>query len=219
MNRTQPSRVDSRSSTSASSGRTRKADISRERVLEAAARVFAERGYAGTTMRAVADRAGLQAASLYYHYRSKEALIEAVISTALTGVSQAVRLAVAGLPKGTAGRERIDTAILAHLNSILTFGDYALASRRVLGQVPPHVRRKQIALRDAYSDFWLELLEDARSSGALRRDLDLHLARTFILGALNSVLEWYKPQGMPLKEIAGHFSLLIDEGIFAASGP
>jgi AcrR family transcriptional regulator len=169
-------------------------------------------------MRAVADRAGLQAASLYYHYRSKEELIEAVIGTALAGVSQAVQLAVAGLPRSASGRERIDAAIVAHLTSVLTFGDYALASRRVLAQVPAHVRRKQVALRDAYSNFWLELLEAARRNGELRADLDLHLARTFILGALNSVVEWYKPQGMSLDQIASQFSILIDEGIFAGHG-
>ena len=215
MIRTEPSVADHLKNSQKIPARTRKADISRERVLGAAAKIFAERGYAGTTMRAVADRVGLQAASIYYHYRSKEDLIEAVIGTALVGVSQAVHQAVASLPASASGRDRIDSAIFAHLTSVLTFGDYALASRRVLGQIPAHVRRKQIALRDAYGNFWLELLESARVGGELRGDLDLHLARTFILGALNSALEWYKPQGKALHEIASQFSLLIDEGIFA----
>ena len=51
-----------------------KADISRERVLAAAAKIFVERGYAGTTMRAIADDVGLKAGSLYYHFPSKELL-------------------------------------------------------------------------------------------------------------------------------------------------
>lgn len=195
--------------------RLRKADVSRERVLAAAAKIFAERGYAGTTMRAVADRVGLQAASLYYHYRSKEDLIEAVLATALNAVSEAVRLAVASLPQDASARERINCAILAHLTNVLLYGDYALASRRVLGQVPAHVRRRHIALRDAYSDFWLELLEAAAGNGELHCASDLHLTRTFILGALNSVLEWYNPQVKSIEELAAQFSLLISEGVFA----
>lgn len=202
----------------ASTVRQTKADLSRERVLEAAAKIFAERGYAGTTMRAVADRVGLQAASLYYHYRSKEELIEAVLAMGLGGVSAAVRSAVAAAPPGASARERLNIAILAHLTSVVTFGDHALATRRVLGQVPPHVRRKHVALRDAYSDFWLDLLEAASAAGELRSGTDLHLVRTFILGALNSVLEWYKPQGKPLDAIAQQFSLLITEGIFEPRG-
>jgi AcrR family transcriptional regulator len=191
-----------------------KAELSRERVLAAAAKIFVERGYAGTTMRAVAKAVGLQAASLYYHYRSKEELIEAVLDMGIDGVSQAVRAQVTAVPAGASGRDRLDAAILAHLTSLVTFGDYALASRRVLGQVPAHVRRKHVRLRDAYGDFWLELLEDAMGSGELRREVDVRLARTFILGALNSAVEWYKPQGKALEELARQFSLMIAEGIF-----
>ena len=191
-----------------------KADISRDRVLAGAARIFADRGYAGTTMRAVAQHVGLQAGSLYYHYRSKEELIEAVLAKALNGVTDSVSRALAELPAGTSHVERIRTAIHSHVRSVLTVGDYALASRRVLTQVPDHVRRRHVRLRDAYGQLWLDLLEDAQQSGALRPGADTHLARTFILGALNSILEWYRPQGRSIEELAEEFFLLITEGLF-----
>lgn len=193
--------------------RPTKADVSRERVLDAAAKIFAERGYAGTTMREVAKRVGFRAASLYYHYHSKEDLIEAVLSMGMSAVVTSVESALSALPENASGRERIEAAILAHLDSVVTSGDYALASRRVLGQVPSHVRRRLVSMRDAYSDLWLQLLEAARASGELRADVDMHLARTFILGALNSVLDWYKPNGKTLPEIAHQFAVL-SEGIF-----
>lgn len=191
-----------------------KADVSRERVLAGAARIFADRGYAGTTMRAVAQHVGLQAGSLYYHYRSKEELIEAVLAMALNGVTDSVSAALERLPAGTSHQERIRTGVLAHLTSVLTYGDYALASRRVLTQVPDHVRRRHVRLRDAYGQLWLDLLDNAKAGGELRPDADTHLARTFILGALNSILEWYRPQGRSIEELAAEFFLLISEGIF-----
>jgi len=196
-----------------------KATLSRERVLKTAAQVFAEKGYSGTTMRAVAERAGMQAGSLYYHYRSKEELIEAVLSMGLRGVADAVRLAVASVPATTSARERIDTAILAHLTSLVEYGDYALASRRLLGQVPARIRRKHVDLRDEYGDFWLTLLETAQAAGELRSGADLHLARTFTLGALNYALEWYRPGGKPLKEIGSEFSQMICDGICSRPAP
>jgi AcrR family transcriptional regulator len=196
-----------------SSTRTLKADQSRNRVLKTAAQVFAEHGYSGTTMRAVAERAGLQAGSLYYHYSSKEDLIEAVLAMGLRGVADAVRLAVAAAPPTAPARERISIAIHAHLTSLLEYGDYALASRRLLGQVPPRIRRKHIALRDDYGNFWLSLLEAAQAAGELRADADLHLARTFALGALNYALEWYRPGGKPLQDIGNEFTLMICDGI------
>ncbi len=191
-----------------------KADISRERVLIAAARIFSVRGYAGTTMRDIAKGAGLQAGSLYYYYPSKDLLIEAVLDMGIHGVSNAVYSTIAGLPPSTTYADRIRAAVLAHLQSVLEFGDYALASRRVLGQVPPDVRRKHVLRRDAYGDFWVKLLEAARGAGELRDDVDLKLARTFILGALNSALEWYRPDGMSIDEVASQFNAMISDGLF-----
>ena len=191
-----------------------KADISRERVLVAAARIFSERGYAGTTMRAVAREVGRSAGSLYYHYRSKEELIEAVLAQGINGVSEAVQGAVLRIPAGHSNRDRIDAAIHAHLRSIMEFGDYVLVTRRVLGQVPSHVRRKHVRLRDAYGDFWMMLLESAVQTGEIRQGIDLRLARMLILGALNSVVEWYKPQGKALDEVAHQFTILITEGLY-----
>lgn len=191
-----------------------KAEISRERVLSAAARIFSERGYAGTTMRAIAKGADLQAGSLYYYYPSKDLLIEAVLDMGIHGVSTAVYSAIAGLPPSATYTDRIRAAITAHLRSILEFGDYALASRRVLGQVPVDVRRKHVVRRDAYGDFWVKLLESAHEAGELRHDVDLKLARTFMLGALNSALEWYRPNGMTIDEVASQFSALIADGLF-----
>jgi len=194
-----------------------KADISRERVLAAAAKIFSERGYAGTTMRAVAQEVGLQAGSLYYHYRSKEELIEAVLDLGINGVSETVRGAIAALPPKVSGRRIVEAAVLAHLKGVVDYGVYALSARRVLGQVPAHVRRKHVRLRDAYGEFWLELLQSARQSGDLRGDVDIRLSRTFILGALNSAVDWYNPQGKALDEVAMQFSLLISDGLFVPS--
>lgn len=194
-----------------------KSAISRKKVLAAAARIFSERGYAGTTMREIAKETGLQAGSLYYHYSSKELLIEAVLDMGIHGVSDTVHAAIAAMPPSASYADRITTAIEAHLQGVMSFGDYALASRRVLGQVPVEVRRKHVRRRDAYGDYWVKLLESAFAAGEIRPDIDLKLARTFILGALNSALEWYKPSGMSLDEVATQFTRMIAGGLFARS--
>ncbi len=190
-----------------------KADISRERVLAAAAKIFVERGYAGTTMRAIADDVGLKAGSLYYHFPSKELLIEAVLDMLIHGVSNAVYSAIAALPPGATYFDRIKAAVQAHLDSITAYGEYALASRRVLSQVPSHIRRKHIRLRDAYGDFWCQLLQNGQEAGEIRAEFDVRLARTFILGALNSIVEWYSPEGKSLEEVGSQFIYLISGGL------
>lgn len=187
---------------------------SRERVLQIAARVLAERGYAGTTMRLVARRSGLEAASLYYHFSSKDELVECVLSHGLVELAQELRAAVESLPSSASSRDAFLTAITVHLEYLARNGDYALASRRVLSQVHPDVRRNLVILRDDIEGFWRGLLEKSRRRSELHAEVDISLLCSFVLGALNSVLEWYKPGGKTIPEISRQFALIITETVF-----
>ena len=190
-----------------------KADVSRERVLEAAAKTFSERGYAGTTMRDIARAADLQAGSLYYHYPSKEVLIEAVIDKGIHNITNAVINTIATLPPSTSYADRVRAAIHAHLRALLTYSAFASASRHLLAQVPVEVRRKHVLRREAYEEFWLGLLQSSRDAGETRDGVDLRLARTFILGGLNSALDWYRPDGKSIEELADQFAMMVEGGI------
>ena len=86
----------------------------RERLQSIAARLFRELGYAGTSIRAIAKRARVEPSALYYHFPSKEALLDAVLDESILRVHDAVRQAVAALPADAKPRERILAAIAAH---------------------------------------------------------------------------------------------------------
>jgi len=192
-----------------------KADISRERVLVAAAQIFNEKGYSGTTMRDVGRAVGLQAASLYYHYRSKDELIEAVLDKGVDDVAASVRAAVKAVPETASHKERISIALDAHLRSVLG-STFSMSARRVFGQVPEPIRRRHLKHRDAYGEFWMNLLRDAAKGGALRSEIDVRLARIFIISALNSALDWYKPEGKSVDQLAKQFNLFITDGLFSS---
>lgn len=193
-----------------------KADISRERVLGAAAQIFNEKGYSGTTMRDVGRAVGLQAASLYYHYRSKDELIEAVLDKGVDDVAASVRAAVKAVPDAASHKERIAIALDAHLRSVLG-SPFSMSARRVFGQVPEPIRKRHLKHRDAYGQFWMTLLRDAAKEGALRSDVDVRLARIFIISALNSALDWYKPEGKSVDQLAKQFNLFITDGLFCSA--
>lgn len=194
-----------------------KATVSRMRVLDAAARIFRDRGYSGTTMRAIGTEAKLKAGSIYYHFRSKDELIEAVLDLGITTVSDKVHDAIAALPPSSTYRDRIDAAISAHLHAIIAYGDYTLATRRVFGQVPRSVREKHIHKRDAYGRLWQKMLEAAQDAGELRADADTRLVRLFVVGALNWTVEWFNPEGKPLDDVASEFADLVFRGLDAPS--
>lgn len=193
-----------------------KSVISQERVLDAAAKIFRDYGYVGTTMRVIAEEAGLKAGSIYYHYKSKDDLISAVLDLGIHAVIETVREALDALPPETSGRQRIETAIHAHLKAIIHNGDYTLATRRVFGQVPEAIREKNQRLRHSYAQMWQDILVDAQKRGEFRKDANLTLARLFILGALNWTVEWFKPGGRSIDEVARHFSSMLVDGLIAA---
>jgi TetR/AcrR family transcriptional regulator, cholesterol catabolism regulator len=193
-----------------------KSAISQRRVLDSAAKIFRERGYAGTTMRAIADEAELKAGSIYYHYPSKDELIAAVLDIAMTTVTESVQGALAALPENATGRERIEVATRAHLSVIIENGDYTLATRRVAGQVPEAIRRRNTEQRDAYAAIWQDIISAAHKSGEFRTTASLRLTRLFILGALNWTVEWYKPGGRSIDDVARDFAAFVLDGL---SGP
>ncbi|HET9820264.1 MAG TPA: helix-turn-helix domain-containing protein, partial [Burkholderiaceae bacterium] len=79
--------------------RTEADTATRERILLEASRLFRHHGYAATTLREVADAAGIKAGSIYYHFESKEQILGEVLDKGIQAVADAVRQRVESLPK------------------------------------------------------------------------------------------------------------------------
>ncbi len=190
-----------------------KSAISQKRVLDAAAKIFRDFGYAGTTMRVIADEADLKAGSIYYHFKSKDDLISAVLDLGIRAVIDNVKAALENLPDDAPARQRVETAIHAHLSAIIDIGDYTLATRRVFGQVPEAIREKNMRLRNSYAAMWQDIFVKAQKRGEFRADANLTLARLFILGALNWTVEWFDPARSSIDQVSRNFSALVVDGL------
>ncbi|KAB7740407.1 TetR family transcriptional regulator [Parvibaculum sedimenti] len=190
-----------------------KSDISRARILDAAAKTFRQKGYAATTLIEIARAAGMQAGSLYYHFGSKDELLEEVLDIGMRRVHEAVEESQERLPADSSHRDRIRVAVEAHLATLLKHDDYTSANIRIFGQVPEEVQKHHIRQRDAYAELWRRILTKAQKSGALRRDVDLGLVRMLLMGALNWSVEWYQPGRTSIRTIADHMCLMLFNGI------
>lgn len=190
-----------------------KSGISRMRILDAAAQTFRRKGYAGTTLNEIAKAADMQAGSLFYHFGSKDELLEEVLDIGMRRVHEAVEDSQERLPPGAPHRERIRAAVEAHFATLLKHGDYTSANIRIFGQVPEDVQRRHLRLRDAYAALWRRLLIKAQKAGALRGDVDLGLVRMLLMGALNWSVEWYQPGKKSIETMADHMCLMFFDGI------
>jgi AcrR family transcriptional regulator len=190
-----------------------KSGISRMRILDAAAQTFRRKGYAGTTLNEIAKAADMQAGSLFYHFGSKDELLEEVLDIGMRRVHEAVEDSQERLAPDAPHRERIRAAVEAHFATLLKHGDYTSANIRIFGQVPEDVQRRHLRLRDAYAALWRRILIKAQKAGALRGDVDLGLVRMLLMGALNWSVEWYQPGKKSIETMADHMCLMLFDGI------
>ena len=187
----------------------------RERVLLEAARLFRHHGYSATTLREVADAAGIKAGSIYYHFESKEQILGEVMDKGIQVVAAAVRERVDALPESATARQRIAAAIEGHLWGLLHHGDFTSANIRIYGQIPTAAKNRHRLVRRAYADYWDCLLEDAMKRGELRADSSTAVVRLFVIGALNWTVEWYNPQKGSFQDFVKQITAIVFDGILS----
>jgi AcrR family transcriptional regulator len=161
------------------------------RVLDAAAELFVSQGYAATTLRQIAAKAGIKAGSIYHHFDSKEVLFVAVLDDGI-GVMIEAFDAATDRADGGAIDDRLGAHVRGHLGALFEFGSYTAAHVTAFFTAPPAVRKRVIKRRDAYEQKWAELFHDLFPG---RDDNDLRLRRLLLFGAMNTTTEWYDPQG------------------------
>lgn len=164
---------------------------SRQRILDVGAQLFLERGYADTTLRMIGSEVGMRAASIYYHFPSKDQLLTEILERGITAIAAAFDEAVSGTP----APDVFAAAVHAHLTALFAEGPYTAAHVTVFRRAPDSVRKAIVPLRDAYEVRWDDLLRRLHREDLLRRDLDLGLVRLTLLGSMNSTLEWFRPAG------------------------
>jgi AcrR family transcriptional regulator len=194
----------------------KKSAQTRERLLDAAAKVFRDKGYAGARLADIAERAEMHVPGVYYYFDSKEALVEEVLRAGVARAFSFVEERVAAVPEGRPALDRLRAAIEGHVLVVLEIGDYTSANIRIFGQLPDEIRKRHLAQQRAYGDLWRGLLEDARAAGELRPELDLSVLRMLILGALNCTVEWYQPGTLSAAEVARDATTMICEGVRAS---
>ncbi|HWV52668.1 TetR/AcrR family transcriptional regulator [Pseudorhodoplanes sp.] len=158
-----------------------KQDRRRSAILDAAAGVFAERGYFNATMKDIADRLGMRPASLYHYYPSKEAALEEMCR--LSGVEFCERLR-AIIAKGGPAVAMVRAGMLGHLTSDRrAYVENFVFSRRNL---PAGVVKELNTLARAYRQLWKKIFIHGVERGEWRADLDVDVAADAVLALCNS---------------------------------
>jgi TetR/AcrR family transcriptional regulator, cholesterol catabolism regulator len=158
----------------------------RDRLSAEAARLFAERGYHGTSINDLAVALGIHKSSLYAYINSKADLLAEI---ALTGAA-AFHAALDELPDEATPGERLEMALSAHLGVVQSQLDVATVWLQEWRYLTDETRDYFVKERHSYEQRIRGLFEAAVESGELRRDLDLHDATLVFLSVANWAYTW-----------------------------
>ena len=170
-------------------------ELKRKQILDAAARVLARRGYVGTQLSEIASEADTHAGSLYYHFESREQLIEEVLLEGVRLLFARARAVVDEMPRESTPMERLCAVIRAHLKYALVESAYALALARCVGQWPEDMWKRINEKLRLYGKFVDDLIQLAMKAGEIDPNVNRSALRMLIIGAANYTPEWYHRSG------------------------
>ncbi len=165
---------------------------SKEDVVQAAGRLFAARGFHGTSMRDLGDELGLLGSSLYSHIGGKNELLIEVIRR---GGSMFQDLADEVLATEIAPAEQLRLLIRGHVQIIVDHLDEARTFLNEARFLPLEERTVILEMRDRYEQTYRRVVERGVAAGDFSADRDPALMAILILSLLNALDRWYRPSG------------------------
>lgn len=187
-------------------------DGRRRELLATAAEVFAAQGYRATTVRRIADQAGILAGSLYYHFDSKESMLDEILTTFLDELWAGYdRVLAAGLGP----RETIEALVTESFREIDRHRAAVAVYQKEARHLTDHPRFGYLAeSQRKFKAAWLGTLQRGAAEGAFRADLDARLAYRFLRDTVWVAASWYRPGGQHgPEEIARQYLSMVLDGI------
>ena len=188
---------------------TRRAELSRH-----AARLFAEKGYHGTSVGDLAQALGVQKGSLYAHIGVKQELLY----EAMREGADAFHHGLDRIPEDLPVTERIRLALRAHLATVGDQLDVATIFVQEWRNLEGEHREEILGERRRYEDRIRALFREGRELGELRSDLDESVAALLFLSAANWAYTWLRP-GADTDDLADRFYALLVDGMRGYSTP
>ena len=165
-----------------------------DRLLDTAAELFWEKGYAATTTREIAAALRIQQASLYYHMASKEDLLYQIFGSSL---HQFLTDVPAAVQQVSDPRERIRVLIRVHIGTLLRYQKRNMTMLTELRALSARHRAEVVELRERYAAFVRSTLEDAQANGGIRSDISATYLSLALLNMLNWAARWYREKRDP----------------------
>jgi AcrR family transcriptional regulator len=188
----------------------------RDELLELAAAMFAERGLRATTVRDIADSAGILSGSLYHHFSSKEEMVDEVLRTFLTWLFDRYQYIVDTEPNPLA---RLKGLFMASFDAIENRHAEVVIYQDEAKRLSSQPRFSYVEeLNQRHRAMWVDVLNEGIAQGYFQSGMDVDLVYRFIRDTTWVSVRWYQPGGPLTAEQVGKQYLAIVLGGIAAAG-
>jgi TetR/AcrR family transcriptional regulator, cholesterol catabolism regulator len=176
-------------------------ELKKRELLNAAAKLFAEKGFEATTIRNISNLLGRNQAMVYYYFTDKQALLFDAMSSGLQKLlAQILKIEKMDLPPD----KKLELIIRQHISHLSSDRSAQSIAGSELRHLSPQNRTKFIAKRDKYEMIFRKVIQDGMDQGIFRK-MDAKITAIFILVILNNTTRWYKSNGNYSLEEIGDF--------------
>lgn len=186
----------------------------RAQLLALAAQLFADRGFVSTTVRDIADAAGILSGSLYHHFDSKESMADEL----LTGFLDELFDTYARIMDSERGpRQRLEAVVITSFESIHQHPAEVAIYQNEAKHLAGFPRFSYLNDRGAdFRKLWTGILADGVRDGVFRADLDIEMVYRFIRDTVWVAVRWYNPDGaLSAEAVARQYLGILLDGIAA----
>jgi TetR/AcrR family transcriptional regulator, cholesterol catabolism regulator len=186
----------------------------REEILAIAAELFADKGFATTTVREIADTAGILSGSLYHHFDSKESMVDEILRTFLDEILASYRAAAARDDDPAKVLRELVRAAFSALGTHRAAVAVMINEYNLLVQYPGFAYLRDGA--DETEQLWAGVVERGITTGVFRADIDPRMIYRFMRDAIWVSVRWYRPDGaLSPEQIADFYLDVLLDGIAA----
>ncbi|MCR3753677.1 TetR/AcrR family transcriptional regulator [Lentzea californiensis] len=186
-----------------------------ERLIDAATRLFADKGYERVAVQEIVEHAGVTKGAMYHYFGSKDDLLHEIYGRLLR--LQTEHLEKIASSTGPVEERLRDAAVDVIVTSVDDF-DAAKVFFRSMNHLSEEKQREVRAERRRYHEKFRGLVEEGQRNGTFRDDVPADVATYYFFGSLHQLGTWYRPDGdIPAGRLAEHYADLLIHSLTARS--
>lgn len=184
----------------------------RESIMAAAVEMFAMYGYHAAPLRDIARKAGIQAASIYHHYPSKQALLMEIMESHMLRLNYALEQIMQQYDEPL---QQLREAIASHIRLHTSYKEEFFIIDTEIRALEGENRTTILGLRDHYEHLLQEILRDGVEQGIFRRG-DVKVESYAIIAMCTAVASWFRPDGrLSVQQVVEMYREMIVPGLLA----